>query len=567
MRAIILAVLVGAFAACGAFGQSEAAGAALNGFVDGFSNGGAAGWACAPDAGVDVGVVAYAGPFVVGVYPRTVPRPDAAPYCPGVAQAGFSIVFDTAAQAMFTGQKGLSLQAVADGFAPRPLPSSNPVTFDPMPLPNGRLLGVKASREVAGEIAARGGEPRVDLFAGGPVDEGLGMQSGTAEKVAPGHYSLSLPVPGLPASAAPGELLPVFGSTTNVAGVTASLEAPLAVALRDGVPWTGTRVRLGGVVAQAGAVSGIRNTLLTSWMPAGTGFAGLSGSVVFSGNDTSFSEALVEVGTTLDNESACMARNGQMPAGIPVLTRLWAGILKSNDRAAVAIPVNFALDHVVPAEASGTCLMTWVSAGYPFLSADVPRYTRTAVMLKASVMPVEPGAPAIIPFGMGGEFRSVPGLVQPGGVYVGVMALQPMTVDGIAGTASAAPVVGAPAGTHWAMPDLYWSAEANFMYLPAPACAAAHLHAQPPNGPIAVLRNFTPVTFTIPEGAMQVLALPISSRGAQAIQRSAYASFPAAGFSGAMGVGDCLVAYMSGDTGASGALDVENQSTVYLRVK
>jgi hypothetical protein len=566
MRAMFGAGLVVALALGGGFEGARAQGAALNGFVDGFSNRGAAGWACAPDPLVDVGVMAFAGPYVVGVYPRTVARPDTEPFCPGTMPAGFSIVFDAAAQAMFTGQRGLSLQAVADGFAPRPLPSSNPVTFDPMPLPTGRLLGLKASQEVAGEIAARGGEPRVELFAGGPVDEGLGMQSGTAEKVAAGHYSLSLPVPGLPASTGPGALLPVFGNTTNVAGVTASLEAPLAVALRDGVPRTGIRVRVGGTVAQAGAISGVTNTVLTSWMPAGTGFAGLTGSVVLSGNDTSFSEALVEVGTTLDTEAACMARNGQMPAGIPMLSRLWAGILKSNDATPVAISVNFALDHVVPATAAGTCLMAWVSAGYPFLSADVPRYTRTAVMLRASVMPVEAGAPAIIPFGMGGEFRSVPGLAQPGGVYVGVMALQPMTVDGIAGTASAAPVAGAPAGTHWDMPGLYWSAAANFMYLPAAACAAAHLHAQPANGPLAVLRNFTPVTFAIPDAAVQVLALPMSSRGAQAIQRSAYVSFPAAGFNGALGVGDCLVAYMSGDTGAAGALDVENQSTVYLRI-
>jgi len=441
----------------------------LSGYVDGLTTANAGGWACATNTIADVSVAAYAGPWLVGIYPETVNRPDVAPYCHGAQANGFSIAFDAGAQALFAGQTQLSLFEIAPGQLTRLLPPSTAATRNPLPLPP-------------------------------------------------------------PAPPSSGWVVPI----------TATL-------------------------AQQGAIAGIRGTLLTTWLPPMAAIAGLSGSISLRGNDPTFSEALVQLGTTTDGQASCARQNQTAIAGAPALSHLWAGILKSNSAAVVGVPVNVMLAEPVAGGQGGTCLVTWISAGYPFLSASKPRYTSVSVALQVYLAR---GGAAVLPFGMGGEFRLSGALPPRSGAYVGIRAMRPIAVDGIAATQSAAPVIGAPAGSGWQTPLGGWVASTSFIVLPAQLCQSAHLQAQPGNGTFAVLRQATQAALTLPASATALLRLPMPSRGAQAIQRAVYAPVGDArpgGFAGRLEIGDCLIAVTTASIEPAGVLDVENQSTVFLR--
>lgn len=327
-------------------------------------------------------------------------------------------------------------------------------------------------------------------------------------------------------------------------------------------------VPVGGTVAQSGAFSGIRTTLFTAWLPPGTGIGGLSGAMTLAGSDASFSEALVVLGTAPVAAPQCAQENGSSPAAPPTLTRFWAGILKSNGTAQVALSANVALPYPVPE--AGVCAVAMVSAGYPYLSAGIARYTTTSVALMlddvATTQPVVP----VVPFGVGGEFRFVAG-AQPVATYVGLQAKQALEVDAVAASVSAAPVEGAPPGSGWQpVPAGAWHSNAVFVAIPAAACGALHLRQQPGNELFYVLRNGTPALFGAPAGAVRLLDVPAGAVGGEAAQAVAYRRFDgrANGFSGRLGGGDCLVEYNVVWTPAEsggGVLDVENQSTVYLR--
>jgi len=541
----------------------------LIGFADGLTSVSAGGWACAPGSAANVSVAAYAGATLLGIYPLTVNRPDVAKLCPGSQPHGFAFPFDAATQAMFAGQTQLTLYAVAPGLPTIRLPSSNPETVNPLPLPTGQLLGLTSSQEMAVTGSAGGGAAKISLFAGGPANEGLGSETATAQAAAGGSYSLQLPLTGLTAPAPGSSLLPVFGTVTNTLGATAPLTAALSLSLSGATDAAPLSVPLTATLAQSGSYAGIRNNVFTTWVPANTAFAGLTGTVSLAGNHAGFEEALVEVGTAPYDQSDCLNQNGKSIAGPPTLSRLWAGILKNNAAGSVGIPVNVALPYPVVNPAAGACVMSWISAGYAYLSSTTPLYATTQVALQAEFVAAKPAAPQVIPFGMGGEFRFVGGSV-PTSVYVGVIATRPVAVDGIAGTASAAPVTGASVASSWLpAPQRNWSVQTSFMYLPAPVCAAAKFNAQPTNGTFAVLRGATPAALQIPAGAVPVMSLPIHSMGSQAVQRSAYAAIPpdpaGAGFSGTLRAGDCLVAYSAAAIEPAAVLDVENQSTVFLR--
>ena len=189
--------------------------------------------------------------------------------------------------------------------------------------------------------------------------------------------------------------------------------------------------------------------------------------------------------------------------------------------------------------------------------------------MQAEFVPVKAATPQVIPFGMGGEFRFT-GTGSPISVYVGIKATRTMAVDGIAGTASAAPVAGPAAAASWRpAPQRNWVVQTSFLYMPASVCAAANLVTQPTNGTFAVLRETAPAKLAVPAGAVTVMAMPMFSSGSTAVQRSAYTAFPPgshAGFSGTLQPGDCLVAYSSAAIEPTAELDVENQSSVFLRV-
>lgn len=553
-----------------AFAAGPASAAELRGMVEKLDSSHARGWACVSD-GSPATISVYAGDRLLGIYPTRVVRGDVENHCDGMGQWGFALLFGPSTDSLMAGQTRLAVYAEAPGYHRILLQALKSQTANPLPLPSGALHGVNPQGRIEGTVFDHADTPRVRLFAGGPPGEGTGGKAESAKPRQTGRYRIDMALPGSGPPA--GALLPIFGLTWDGLDVPVPLDHPIAViqAANGGLAASGIDMPIDARVAQLGGLSAIRNTLFTTWMPPGTGFAGLSGTLRQEGTDAAFSEALVQLGTTGDNQAGCAALNGTTPANGPTMSRLWAGVLKSNQTDAVDMPVNLALPYAVPGAANGTCLMTWVSAGYAYLAQGIDRYTTTHARFHVTAVPTPNGSPPVLSFGLGGEFRFPGTTPAPQSVYVGIQADKPLIVDGIAGSASAAPVLGAPQNSGWLPPPIGgWWVDTRFYYMPAAVCAAAHFNIGQSIGAFAFLRNATPGTLVVPPGSLSVMDMPIDSTDTQAIQQAGYTAFATApgGFTGAMAVGDCLVAYDTAATakgGTPGVLDVENQSTVYLR--
>lgn len=543
---------------------------ALTGFVDSIGPQGAVGWACIPGSGQAVAIELFAGGSLLGVYPANLARSDVARTCGGQSGHGFAVWFDPLTRESFYGEGSLTAYAVASGGTGRLLPASGALASDPAFLMNGAVSGLDAQGQVAGSIASPGAAPpSVRLFAGGPLGGG-GTEWGQGDAVpaGPGMFGFAI-------APIAREAQPVFAYATDASGVT----VPLAGALPTTDPSRpGLAVGSPRVVAQSGARSGITNTVLTDWVPAGMGFTGLSGTVTFAGNAPGFSEALVTVGMTADDLVACLAKNGTWPTLPPGLTRLWAGILKNTQGGGTrgSVPVSFALPFgvAVAGAGDGTCLTTLVSAGYAFLDAGTARYTTTQTALITQLLPLQRGAPQVVPLGLGGEFSFTTGGAQPLTTLVGIRAARPLLVDGIAASVSASAVAGAPPWSKWLPPPSWlWTMDTQFVAMPATACASLGLSAQPSNGLFSVMRQPVPAPFSLPAGSTLEMDLALPGLGSAAIQRTAYQAFAIPGQSQrstlALATGDCLFAVhtiLPGSSGQPGVIDFENQSTVYLRV-
>ena len=318
-------------------------------------------------------------------------------------------------------------------------------------------------------------------------------------------------------------------------------------------------------VAQSGAFAGVRNVVHTVWMPAGQAVGRVSGRVTLSSNGPGFSEALVQLGTTLDTQAACHGRDGSSTPGIPPNRRIWAGILKNNGAGSVEQPVSLDLPHALPwSNGQGACLLTIVSAGYPFLSKTQALYTTTEIALTASIVALSAHEEPRLAIGLGGELKLQVGDAPPLGVYIGLRADRTLRVDGIATTLSAAAVTGAPAQAGWGLPpDGPWSISTDFVVVRAPACRQAGFKAQQSDGRFAILRSFTPTRATLPSGSWTVWhgflrgrsAAPAQSWASRPVQRTILAP------------GDCLLAVQANmpmDGTPPVDLDVESQSTAYL---
>lgn len=565
-KAKVLAFLVCSAASAQAHG--------LVGAAEGLTTSKVSGWACDSDTATYVSVAAYAGSVLLGIYPLTVKRPDVAKFCRGGQPYGFAFPIDAATQALFAGQTQLAVYAVAPGLPPLLLPSANPQTVNPLPLPTGTLLGLISPQEIAVATGGSDAAPKISLFTGGPANQGLGLATAVAQPVAGGGYGVQIPVSGLTTQLSASGLLTVFGTITNALGATTPLVSPLSLpvsGLLSGttataqltVPFSVTR-------AQSGSYTGIRNDVFTAWVPANMGFAGLSGTVSLSGDSAAFEEGLVELGYAPYDQADCLKQNGKSLAGLAGMSPLWSGIMKNNAIGTVAIPVNFALPYAVATPSGGGCLMTLISSGYAYLSSGATQYATTQVAMQAKFVTAAQNAPQVTPVATGGEFHFVGG-IRPTSTYVGIMATTPLAVDGIAASASAAPVTGPAVASQWQpAPQRNWSVQTSFVYLPASACAAANLYVHPTNGTFAVVRNGSAAAIAIPPGAVSIIDMPMNSFGAQAIHRSAYAALPAAsgnaGFSGTLQPGDCLVAFTTATVEPLGVLDYENQSTLFLRL-
>ncbi len=312
-------------------------------------------------------------------------------------------------------------------------------------------------------------------------------------------------------------------------------------------------------VAQSGADSGIRNRLFTTWLPPGQAFDGLSGRISLAGNAPGFSEALVLLGASADGRAACAARNGTVLAGVPPVARLWAGILKANDATPVGLSVSFRLPRPVPPSSpAGTCLLTVVSAGYPFLRRDAALYTSTTVRLTVATAAAAP--PPVQVFGIGGEFRFSLAALGGSANYVGIQARRTLGVDAIAVALSAAPVAGAPPAAGWGRSvEGAWRVTTAFLVLPAPACTAAGLTRRQPGADYDVIRLGTPAAMARPAGRRTLFEATLAGTGMAAAQRSGFVA-PAT----RLDPGDCLIAFTSVPQAGQGLIDAENQSTLYL---
>jgi hypothetical protein len=323
-------------------------------------------------------------------------------------------------------------------------------------------------------------------------------------------------------------------------------------------------------VGQHGSQSGITNTLFSTWLPPGAAFGGLEGQISLSGTGSGFSEALVLLGTTQDGPSGCRRRDRTTADAVPALSRLWAAILKNNGAATVTLPVSFSLPHPVPAPAQGACMITVISAGYPYLDRATARYTTTIAQLNVAAAPSGAPVATVLPVGLGGEFR-IPSGSAPLATLVGIRAARTLLLDAISESLSAAPVAGAPAGSPWLpVPPGAWAVSAVLVYVPAPICASRHFAAQPGNRVLAMLREVAPLPRKPPEGSVTLTHMTLPSPGTTAAQSVGFQIFPdarASSFTGALAQGDCLILYDSAGSKGSGQgiLDVENQSTIYLR--
>jgi hypothetical protein len=548
----------------------------ISGYVDSLNAQMAAGWACVPNAATPVSIAIYAGQSLLGVFPTSLSRPSAAPICgAGSIPHGFAVSFTPAMQAGFAGQPVLSVYGITAGLPARLLPPSTSRAANPYALPSGALGVAGANGAVWGELASTGTKaPAVALYGGAPYGQGgVLLGSPAASALGNGMYGFSEAANAWTAMAGASTAnVPVYGYATDSIGKLVPLMGPTYLPA-SGAPTT--PITLSPTVTQSGSMSGITNTLFTTWMPANQSLGALSGSVSLAGNDSSFAEGLVLVGTTTDSQAACTAKNNTQSANLPSMMQIWAGILKTNG-ANGAIPVNISLPYGIASagSAAGTCLMTAVSAGYPFLNGAQAKYTQTAVQMTATYSQTPAAAPQVFSIGLGGEFQFDTRASTKLYTYAGIQAGQTLIVDGISGSVSAAPVAGAPAGTSWLPnPTGAWSVDTSYVYLPAAACRAAGFTSQPASGVFSTFRVGTPAAISLPAGARMVADLPLSGYGPSAVQSAPFFAFTSTAHGThatlTLNPGDCLVTLSNStqQAGVTGGLvDHENQSTLYLRI-
>ncbi len=228
-------------------------------------------------------------------------------------------------------------------------------------------------------------------------------------------------------------------------------------------------------------------------------------------------------------------------------------------------PVRVRLPHALPwSNDRGACLLTIISAGYPFLSRTQPLYTTTDVALAAELTALPARPVPRLALGMGGEFKLQVGDAPPLGTYVGLRADTPLWLDGIATTLSASAVADAPPQARWGPPPAGpWIISTDFVLLHATACRQAAFKAQRSDGRFAILRSFAPARTALSSGTSVVVHAVLSGQSGAPAQSWAFHPVQSV----KLAPGDCLLAVQA-NVPAHGtppaSVDVENQSTVYL---
>jgi hypothetical protein len=551
------------------------AAAQATGYLDSVSGDTATGWACIPGAETAANVALYAGAHRIGIYPPSDPRPETQQSCGAAAgTAGFRIDLTPVVAQQFLYQSGLSFFALSPNAAPYLLPPSDPSLSDPLPLPTGLLTNLSGDGVLSGLVTGTNGRtqaPEIDIYAGGPANGGgqlIGRASLGAPQPGASSQAFTQTLPGATLQNLPAGYLPSLYATGNYgAGPAAQLGSPA-------MPGAGF-AKLYANVTQTGAVSGTTNGLYTNWISGNYVFMGMTGSVSFVGNDASFSQALVTVGYTNDNQASCLKKNATAPASAPPFHRLAGVIMKSTDATGDVLPVSITLPYGVPLSGpTGTCLVLWINAGYPFLSPYAAKYANTNSRLAVMVAPPQPHAPIAIAEGFANEYRFPSGTSDSQYTLMSMRLNAQMQVDAIAGSLSAGGVSGAPGNSGFLpTPSGNWTATTSFLAFNAADCAALGLSYGPGNAYFAVAHGNTPDFVNMPSDARLLLTVPLHGLAAIPTEQSFFQTFsnPDSPSNAPLTLqpGECLVAVhnVASPTGSlSGVLDFENQSTVYFHV-
>jgi hypothetical protein len=545
------------------------------GYLDALSDSFASGWACIPAAETPANVAIYAGAHRIGIYPPSIARPDTAGVCGAAAGTdGFKIDLTPIVAQQFLYQSNLTFFALAQGAFPYLLPSSDPSLTDPAQLPTGLLTSLSPAGLLSGIVTNTNSQspaPGIDVYAGGPAASGgefIG-QAGLTQ-VQPGFAAQGFaePLPaGTLANLPPGYLPSIYATGSYAGGPASQLGSPAM----PGAGFTSLYANL----MQTGAVSGITSTIYTHWVGGNYAFMGLTGSVSLVGNDPSFSEALVTVGFTGDSQLACLRKNATSPSVVPPFSRLAAVIMKSNDTIGDVLPVSITLPYGVPmAGPKGTCLLLWISAGYPFLSPYAAKYANTNSRLAAMLAPPPPNAPFTVAEGLGNEFRFPAGSTAGQYTVVSMRLNTKVQLDAIAGSVSAGGIAGAPASTNLVPPPAgNWIATTFFYAFNQGGCSALGLTYGPGNPYFAVARTNLPAAFSIPSDARLLLTVPLFGLAGIVTEQSFFQTIanpqtPAA-LPFILQPGECLIAFhnVAAPAGSlDGVLDLENQSTAYFHL-
>jgi hypothetical protein len=553
---------------------APAAAAPIVGNVDDVSGNLANGWSCIRGYDQPDSVALYAGRHRIGIFPNAVDRPDTSAVCgAGIILNGFQIDLTPQITQQIYGQTNLALYGINPAASATLLPPSNPRAANPYFFPSGLIASLSPSGRVTGLVSnvPGNGQSAIAIVAGGPLSAGgavLGNATLEPTAAAPQTFSFTSAALGAALSESPpGYALPVYAYFSRNAGPAQQLGSPALLGATY-LPFTSQ-------VAQAGARSGITNTIVTKWVSPGLSLRGLTGSITFTGNNPSFSEALVTIGSTADTQLACKLENGTSPSSPPNISRIAAFILKANDTNPDTIPVNIALPYALPPEgAAGSCLMAWISAGYAYLNAQSAKYASTLVNLAAVLSPTAARAPVTFAEGLGNEFRFA-SASEPSLYTLVALKMQRRTqLDAIAVSVSVAGVAGAPQNSGWVPnPIGSWTATTSFYAYPAAECDALGLSFANANALYAVGLNKTPTNTVIPPAAALLFSAPVYGNGAIATQQTFFQTFADPAQPGTsrieLGANDCLVALHNvaapGDS-LYGNLDFENQSTGYFHV-
>jgi hypothetical protein len=470
----------------------------------------------------------------------------------------------------FYGQTNLSLYALANGAPATLLPTSNPNTPNPYPLPSGLISSLSASGSLSGLIGStprRNVQANIRIVAGGPSGSG-GIPLGNATLTSSHSFSFSSPeLAKAFASSPPDYNIPVYAYYSYNGGPAVQLGSPAILGT--------TYQPINAQVIQAGAQSGITTTFFTHWIPTGMSFDGLSGSITLRGSVAGFNEALVAIGYTLDNQLVCKESNATNSSHLSAISHLAGFTMKGNDTNADTLPVSIALPYALPlAGSAGTCLVTSISAGYLYLDAFSSKYTATIANLAAILSPAKAAAPPRFAEGVGGEFRFQSGSEPSLYTAVALKMLGTVQLDAIAGSISVAGVVGSPAKSAWQPPPIgNWTANTSYYVFSAEDCQSLGLHFGNPTPYYLVGSANTPTNYVIPPNATLLLNVPLYGNGASASEQTVFQTFPNAAQLGTSRVilaeGECLVALHNVSAAGDmlyGNLDFGDQSTAYFHI-